>query len=320
MMMLILPVANGVLPRPHGGRITGMFVAEQGGQLLAEAGAGQELLACPWVADSNSLYPVGAICRIVDIAENSITDETGQEIPVFVAVLEGREHARWHTLKQRGKYVFTTDLERMDLRRLRQEYPVLSGAGWMPAGGFTEFRSAHDIPVTVYGADLQTGREVSITGNLGGIVGQEQAHTIEHAMIRSLRTYGLCSPRTLAESMQQETTELKASLDFSLRYAIPETLGLTASGACGNVMTNMAQMYLAQDFAANLAAGKNLNESLFKARQSAMSQLTQDLDLTMHGGIRVLQGLKKGLSHDDTRLKLDVYSKVLRKFPIDPWE
>lgn len=30
--MLVFPVANGVLPRPQGGRITGMFVVEQGGR------------------------------------------------------------------------------------------------------------------------------------------------------------------------------------------------------------------------------------------------------------------------------------------------
>lgn len=318
--MLILPVANGILPRPGGGRITGMFMVEQGGQILADLGAGQDVLACPWVQTEQSLYPVGVVCRIMDIAENAVTNEVGQEIPVLIAILEGREHARWHTLKQAGKYLYTPDSERLDFAMLRSEYPAISGAGWASAGGFTEFRSNDDIPVTIYGSDLQTGREVSITANLGGVVSQEQAHTIEHALIRSLQTYGLCTARTLAESLLQETNELKRSLDFSLRYTMPETLGLTASGACGNTMTNMAQMYLANDFVANLQAGKGLEESLTKARKSTMSQLTQDLGLTMHSGLRVLQGLKKGMSHDDTLHKLETYKKIIRKFPFDPWD
>lgn len=318
--MLVFPVANGVLPRPQGGRITGMFVVEQGGQMLADIGVGNDIVACPWVVDEQALYPVGVVSRIADLAENRITDAAGSDIPVLIAVLEGREHVRWHNLKQAGRNVYTDELEELDWRFMRKEYPVVSGAGWMPEGGYTEFRDGMDIPVTVYGKDLQTGQEVSITANLGGLVTQEQAHTIEHAMIRSLRTYCLCTPRTLADSIVQETDELKKSLDFSIRYSMPETLGLTASGACGNAMTNMAQIYLAHDFVQNLEAGKSLNDSLAKARKTTMSQLTQDLGLTMQSGLRVLQGLKKGMSHDDTRLRLEIYKKVIRRFPISPWE
>jgi hypothetical protein len=190
----------------------------------------------------------------------------------------------------------------------------------MPEGGYTEFRDSMDIPVTVYGKNLQTGQQISIDANLGGLVTQEQAHTIEHAIIRSLRTYCLCTPRTLAASIVQETDELKKSLDFSIRHSMPETLGLTASGACGNAMTNMAQIYLAHDFVQNMQAGRSLNDSLIKARRTTMSQLTQDLGLTMQSGLRVLQGLKKGLSHDDTPLKLEIYKKVIKRFPMDPWE
>jgi hypothetical protein len=50
-----------------------------------------------------------------------------------------------------------------------------------------------------------------------------------------------------------------------------------------------------------------------------MSQLTQDLGLTMQQGVRVLQGLKKGMSHDDTPLKIDICKKVIGRFPLDPW-
>jgi len=317
--MLVFPVANGVLPCPQGGRITGMFVVEQGGQMLADMGVGNDIIACPWIVDEQALYPVGVVSRIADLAENMITDAAGQEIPVLIAVLEGREHVRWHTLNQTGRYVHAGELEELDWRFMRKEYPVISGAGWMPEGGYTEFRDRMDIPVTVYGKDLQTGQEVSIAANLGGLVTPEQAHTIEHAMIRSLRTYCLCTPRTLADSMVQETDELKKSLDFSIRYSMPETLGLTASGACGNAMTNMAQIYLAHDFVQNLEAGKSLNDSLVKARKTTMSQLTRDLGLTMQSGLRVLQGLKKGMSHDDTPLRLEIYKKIIQRFPISPW-
>lgn len=318
--MLVFPVANGVLPQPRGGRITGMFVVEQGGQILADMGVGNDIVACPWIVDEQALYPVGVVSRIVDLAENRIADTEGQEIPVLIAVLEGREHVRWQSLKQIGQYLQSGELEELDFRLMRKEYPVISGAGWMPEGGYTEFRDSMDIPVTVYGKNLQTGRKISIEANLGGLVTQEQAHTIEHAIIRSLRTYCLCTPRTLAASIVQETDELKKSLDFSIRHSMPETLGLTASGACGNAMTNMAQIYLAHDFVQNMQAGKSLNDSLLKARRTTMSQLTQDLGLTMQSGLRVLQGLKKGLSHDDTPLKLEIYKKVIKRFPMDPWE
>jgi hypothetical protein len=318
--MLVFPVANGVLPKPQGGRITGMFVVEQGGQMLADIGVGNDIVACPWIVDEQALYPVGVVSRIVDLAENSIADTEGQEIPVLIAVLEGREHVRWQSLKQTGQYLQSGELEELDFRLMRKEYPVISGAGWMPEGGYTEFRDSMDIPVTVYGKNLQTGQQISIEANLGGLVTQEQAHTIEHAIIRSLRTYCLCTPRTLAASIVQETDELKKSLDFSIRHSMPETLGLTASGACGNAMTNMAQIYLAHDFVQNMQAGRSLNDSLIKARRTTMSQLTQDLGLTMQSGLRVLQGLKKGLSHDDTPLKLEIYKKVIKRFPMNPWE
>lgn len=318
--MLVFPVANGVLPKPQGGRITGMFVVEQGGQMLVDIGVGNDIVACPWIVDEQALYPVGVISRIVDLDENSIVDTAGQEIPVLIAVLEGREHVRWLSLKQTGQYLQSDELEELDFRLMRKEYPVISSAGWMPEGGYTEFRDSMDIPVTVYGKNLQTGQQISIDANLGGLVTQEQAHTIEHAIIRSLRTYCLCTPRTLAASIVQETDELKKSLDFSIRHSMPETLGLTASGACGNAMTNMAQIYLAHDFVQNMQAGKSLNDSLIKARRTTMSQLTQDLGLTMQSGLRVLQGLKKGLSHDDTPLKLEIYKKVIKRFPMNPWE
>lgn len=317
--MLIMPVANGVLPRPHGGKITGMFILEQGGQILHDVGVGGDILVCPWIVDTESLYPIGIITRVVEVSAQTAADEHGNELPVVMAELEGREHARWHTLRTAGSYLFSSDIEFMNLRRMRKEYPSISGAGWMPEGGYTEFRGKTDIPVTIYGTNLQTGQKVDITANLGGLVREEQAHTIEHAIIRALKVYGLCTARTLLDSMVKETDELKRSVETSIKYNLPEIIGVTASGACGNPMTNLAQFYLAQNFVSNVAAGNTLNESLVKARKEAMSQITDDLGLTMQPGLRILQGLKKGMSHDDTPLKIDICKKVIGRFPLDPW-
>jgi hypothetical protein len=317
--MLIMPVANGVLPRAQGGTITGMFIIENGGQLLLDVGVGKEILICPWIVEEQGLYPVGVIVRIMNIWNHAVVDETGVETPVLMAKLEGRGHARWHTLRTAGSYIYSDNVEQLNLKKLRQEYPSISGAGWAPQGGYTEFRDKSDIPVTLYGNDLETGRQVSITANLGGLVELEQAHTIEHSVIRALQTYGLCTPRTLIAAMSRETDELKKSVEFSIKHTLPEALGLTASGACGNPMTNLAQVYLAQEFVSNIEAGKSLNESLDKARRSTMSQLTDDIGLTMNQGIRVLQGLKKGMVHDDTILKLQTYKKVISRFPFEPW-
>ncbi|MBP2640730.1 MAG: hypothetical protein H6Q66_1681 [Firmicutes bacterium] len=319
MKMVIMPVANGILPRPHGGRITGIFLRDQAGKILSDAGPGRDIFVCPWITDEQSLYPVGIVARIIDIQEDTMADETGTETSFLTVVLEGQVHARWHSLQIHGNYVESSDIELLHFQTMRKEYPVISGAGWVPRGGYTEFCGETDIPVTIYGIDLETSREVSITANLGGLVGKEQAHTIEHAMIRALSTYGLCTARTMMESLVKETTELKQSLEFSIRHTMPEALGITASGICGNPLTNMAQFYLAQEFVDNIKAGKKLNDSLANARRATMSQLTSDMGLSMQQGLRTLQGLKKGMSHDDSMLKMNTYKKVIQRFPFDPW-
>ncbi len=316
---IIMPVANGVLPRPHGGEITGMFIMDQGGQILSRVGVGKDVLVCPWIVDDEGLYPVGVIARIMDISSQVAVSDDGQQLPVTMAVLEGREHARWHTLGIDGSLILSNDVEILNLKAMRKEYPAISGAGWLPQGGYTEFRGKSDIPVTIYGTDLENGQRISMTANLGGLVEQEQAHTIEHAIIRALKTFGLCTAKTLVESVTKESNELKQSVETSIKFALPEALGVTSSGACGNTMTNLAQFYLAQKFVDNVTAGKSLNDSLANARRATMSQLTQDIGLTVNEGVRVLQGLKKGMSHDDTLLKLEIYKKVISRFPFDPW-
>lgn len=318
-MMLVFPVANGILPRPHGGRINGVFLFEQGGQLLNQIGVGRDVLVCPWMEEEQALYPVGVVARLLDLGVQKATDAAGNELAVLMAVLEGREHARWNTLRTAGPFVVSTDTERMDLKSMRKEYPVISGAGWLPAGGYTEFRADSDIPVTIYGTDLESGREVSISANVGGLVKQEQAHTVEHGIIRALTTYGLCTPRTLLDSMAKETKELKHSVELGFRFAMPEIIGRTQTGACGNPMTSLAQFYLAREFVDNVSAGKSFDQSLVDARRKAMSQLTGDLNITAERGLRALQGLKKGMAHDDTPLKIDITKKLISRFPLEPW-
>lgn len=319
--MLIMPVANGVLPRPGGGTINGAFIMEQGGHLLKEAGIGQEILICPWCVDDEQLYPVGIIARLNELSLKNVPDpEGGDPVPVMLVALEGRGHARWHRLHQQQGMLMTNAIEWLDFRATRKEYPVISGAGWMPEGGYTEFLDESDIPVTLYGKNLESGKRVTIRGNLGGLVSQEQAHTIEHAIIRALRTFGLCTAKTLNQAMKREGEELKRSVETSIRYALPEALGLTATGACGNPMTNLAQLYLSHDVVDNLAQGRSLDEALQQARRRTMSQLAQDIGLTMQPGIRALQGMKLGMSHDDTPLRFETAKQVIARFPMSPWE
>ena len=120
--MLIMPVANGVLPHPDGGRIKGAFVMEQGGRLLATTGIGQEILICPWIVDEQELYPIGVIARIIEIAEQSVPDpESGQSIPVILVCLEGRGHARWRGAHSEAGLLFAADVERMYFKHSRKE-------------------------------------------------------------------------------------------------------------------------------------------------------------------------------------------------------
>ena len=51
-----------------------------------------------------------------------------------------------------------------------------------------------------------------------------------------------------------------------------------------------------------------------------MSQLTEDLGLTTEPGLRALQGLKKGMKHDDSPLSLELCKKILGRFPLEPWQ
>ena len=101
---------------------------------------------------------------------------------------------------------------------------------------------------------------------------------------------------------------------------MPEVLGQTQAGACGNPMTNLAQFYMFQELSDQLKTGDKTSFSLDKARRSVMSRLTGEMGLTTTPGIRALQGLKKGMRHDDSPLSLELCKKVLKRFPLEPWQ
>lgn len=319
MRLPVMPVANGLFPRPRGGVLTGLFADRYAARCFTRIGVGHDVLLCPWLAEPGGLYTVGMLTRIVDLWTESVMTPSGEH-QVYLARVEGLEYARWHTLATAAGLMFTPDGEYLDLAMLRRDYPVITGAGWSVAGGYTEGRDASDIPVTIYGTDLVDGGEVSVTANLGGVVTPEQAHTIEHAVIRALHTYGICSVRTLLTCAAQESAELKQSIDLSLRWTLPEILGVTTGGACGNPMTNLAHFYLAREFVQRLQAGEHATEALRQARRAAMSHVTGELDLTMNSDYRVPQSLKKGMHHDDTALRVAQAKKVLARFPLSPWD
>ncbi len=104
-----------------------------------------------------------------------------------------------------------------------------------------------------------------------------------------------------------------------MKFACPELFGLTESGACGNPLTNAAQICMTEEFSSALEEGQSVFASVEQARRKAMSRLTTELELTMQEGLRVLQGLKKGMFHDDTPLSLDKGKKILNRFHISHW-
>ena len=318
MSTLLIPVVNGILPRPGGGRSAGGFV-EGPPDCTPKFESGVNVFICPMLPSTGALYRVGVLAKVLDVGSQKI-EIAGHDSVRFVSLLiEGSVHARWKTLSMRQGYVMAEGLEAMDFRGMRAEYPVVSGAGWVPQGGCTEFRSPGDIPVTLYGSDIERGTRVSLQGNLKGLIELESAHTVEHAMIRSLHTYGLCTALTLQQAMREETEELSWSVEKSMRFAMPEVLGATQSGACGNPMTNLAQFYMFQELSEQLKGSEDGTIAMDRARRRVMSQLTSDLGLTTEPGLRVFQALKKGMKHDDSPLGLELCKKILQRFPMEPW-
>ena len=166
---------------------------------------------------------------------------------------------------------------------------------------------------------METGRDVAIIGYLGKEIEPEKAHTVEHAIIRSLKNYAMCTPKTLRECMEREAEELKWSVEIGIAKKLPEVFGVTRSGFCGNPLTQMASYYLSEEFKNQIESGEGILDSLTNARSKTVSRLTKEMDISSRKGVRQLQGLKKGMFHDDTPEEMKVLRRVIMKFPANPW-
>jgi hypothetical protein len=315
----VLPVVNAMLPRPQGGNIDGVVLDSYSATVLMHNGTGKSLFLCPWDSRDNRPYHVGVVAYCSDLHMRTYINKQNREYQLLHVRLEGQERAKVQAFIKKREIIYGDGIDRLDLKRMRADYPVLCGAGWRATDGFTECNSYQDIRVVINGVDYESGTAVQISGNLGGLVSAEQAHTIEHAIIRSLNSYGLCTAKILVQSIIEESAELKKSVEWGMKFARPELFGITESGVCGNPLTNAAQIFMTEEFSAALEEGRSIFASVEQARRKAMSRLTTELELTSQEGLRVLQGLKKGMFHDDAPLSLDKTKKILYRFPESPW-
>lgn len=313
----VIPVANGMIPRPSQ-EMEGIFLGSWVRKAFSKTRR-RGALILPYGQDGG-LYPVGSLVEVRDAWKDRVMLPPSLEIhdAVFARV-EGRATARARDFVLEDGVLVASEVEILDLRGLRSRYPVIDGAGWTALEGETEARSGDDIRVEIYGM-THGGGPVMIGADLGGIVSPEVAHTIEHAVIRSLRSFALVTPKTLRLSMKAESEDLKASVDAGYRFRIPEVFGVTSTGTCGNPLTGLAHFYLASELTKNLSRGESVAQSLRSARLTTLSKVTADLDLSTEMDLRVLQSLKLGMMHDDTPLSLDVLKAVLRRFPLSPWD
>jgi len=318
-----IPVANALLPRPDGGVVRGMFVDPAMARVLKRVGEGGAVFLCPFVAgaDGGGLYPVGVVARLEGLWREEVFCGPAERRAVVLARVRGVGRARARGFAIMERLLVATAVEPLDLDDLREGgYPTICGAGWRATSGRTDMRSVDDLVVTIHGVDLEGGDDVALQSNLGRLLEPEQAHTVEHAIIRSLQQYALCTPKTLISCIAEETDELKDSLDLGFRRRLPEVFGITNSGACGNPLTNLAQFYLAQEIVGSLADGQSLRWSVHEARRKTLSRLAADLEFTTQAGLRTLQGLKKGMMHDDTAPSPRHAAAILKRFPATPWE
>lgn len=318
MEVYAIPILNGVLPRTDGGVLQGVFLEPFFANSLVKAGVGSDIFLFPLSSDDQKPYPVGVLARIEDLWTDKVPQMGTNAL--FARVM-GRERYKAKSFAISNEGMIALDLEKIDVHELRNMgYPVICGAGWYPTGGYTTFGSdRRDIEITIYGFDLETGKDVAIVGYIGKEIEPEKAHTVEHAIIRSLKNYAMCTPKTLRECMARETEELKWSVEIGIAKKLPEVFGVTRSGFCGNPLTQMASFYLTEELKNQLKSGENFIDSLNAARNKTVSKLTKEMGISSRKGVRHLQGLKKGMFHDDTPEEMKVLKRVIQKFPVNPW-
>ncbi|MGE5486045.1 MAG: hypothetical protein ACM3X4_13625 [Ignavibacteriales bacterium] len=317
----VVPVANAILPRPDGGAIRGVFLDPVTASFIHRIGAGGTCLLLPHSVETGEVYPVGVIGRLEQAWLQTVYNPYLRTCSrAIFAELAGRGRGKARSFRLDDGMVVAEGIEPVEIDALwSKDYPVIDGAGWQPVEGATEMKGLSDLPVTIYGYDLESGERVELAGNVGGLIPPERAHTVEHAMIRCLKEHAICTPKNLADAVTEETMELKQSLELGFAFKQPEVFGVTNSGQCGNPLTSLAHFYLAKEFIQNLKEGQNLEDSLEGARLTALSRISSDLGLSTRPGLRVMQGLKQGMLHDDTTLSPSLLKKVLRRFPKSPW-
>lgn len=317
MKVPVVPVTNGMIPRPSQ-ELTGIFLDEPVKRAFSVAGEGGLILLLPYDAETG-LYPVGSAVSLEDAwTQTVITAPSFALREAMFAHVSGKATVKAEGFGEEDGVLVALDAQAIDLKDLRKTYPLIDGSGWTAQEGSTEARSRDDIRVEIYG-ETHEGESAVLSANLGGLVSPETAHTVEHAIIRSLTRYAMVTPRTMRDCVEAESRDLKNSLDVGYRLKMPEFFGVTATGACGNPLTGLAHFYLEDEFRKNLRRGSSLTESIENARLSTLSRVAGDLELSTERGSRVLQGLRLGMMHDDTRVPDEKIRAVLRRFPLSPW-
>jgi len=319
--ILALPVVNGVFPRPNEGRIRGVFFHHHVGRVFRLGERGHPVLLCPFVTDLGQIYPLGVLVEVRRVWTEEVfaPDRETRVLAPFVEVV-GRGRARARGFSLTNGVLIAEGVEMVDLDKIRNRgYPVIDGAGWQAVAGTTEMTGPGDVYMEIEGIDLDSRERLKIGAKVGDLVAGEQAHTLEHALIRSLNQFALATPKTVLACWRTEADELKRSVDWGFRYRRPELFGVTSSGACGNPLTDLAHFYLSREMLKSLKRGQSWWESLEEARSRTLSRLVSHLEITTEAGLRILQGLKKGMYHDDQAVRYRTVREALRRFPADPW-
>ena len=314
----VIPVANGMIPRADQD-LTGVFSDEWTKKVFLAAGNKRSVLLLP-IDPATGIYPVGSLVTARDAWTQQVMTAPSFAIREAVfATFVGKGTFRASSFSWENGILVAEDVTPLDLGELRTSYPLIDGSGWTPSDGATDSRSLGDIRVSIFGRSHE-GDEVVLEGNLGSLVSPEAAHTLEHAIIRSLSRFAMVTVKTLRHSIAQEVSDLKASLELGYSLRMPEFFGVTSTGMCGNPLTGLAQFYLADELRKRLASGMSLPRSVEGARLTALSRVTGDLGLSTEKGVRVLEGLKRGMMHDDSALSDATLKRVLRRFPLSPFE
>ncbi|HHY71406.1 MAG TPA: hypothetical protein GX519_07170, partial [Thermoanaerobacterales bacterium] len=108
-----IPIVNGVLPRPDGGVLQGIFLDPFFANMLLSAGVGNNILLFPLSSDDQGPYPVGVLARIEDLWVDK-TSQGGGTKALFARVI-GRERYKARSFSLANEGLFALDLERVDI-------------------------------------------------------------------------------------------------------------------------------------------------------------------------------------------------------------